>query len=40
MSEREEYHDSHVGEDNESEEVMFKEVVEEATLSTVLTAPP
>ena len=34
MSEREEYHDSHVGEDSESEEVIFKEVVDEAA------APP
>ena len=40
MSDREEYHDSHVGDDSEGEEVMFKEVVEKATSSTVLTAPP
>ena len=40
MSEREEYHDSHLGEDSESEDVIFKEVVEEATSSTVLAAPP
>ena len=40
MSEHEEYHDSHVGEDSKSEEVIFKEVVEEATSSTVLSAPP
>ena len=43
MSDREEYHDSHVGEDSEGEEVVFKdgvEVVENATSSTALTAPP
>ena len=36
MSDREEYHDSHVGEeDSEGEEVVFK-----STTSTSLTAPP
>ena len=36
MSDREEYHDSHVGdEDSEGEEVVFK-----STTSTTLTAPP
>ena len=43
MSDREEYHDSHVGEDSESEEVVFREgtaVVENATASTAPTAPP
>ena len=40
MSEREEYHDPHVGDDSESEEVVFREVVEKATSSTVPTAPP
>ena len=43
MSDHEEYHDLHVGEDSEGEEVVFKdgvEVVENATSSTALTAPP
>ena len=35
MSDREEYHDSHVGDDSEGEEVVFK-----TTSSTSLTAPP
>ena len=35
MSDREEYHDSHMGDDSEGEEVVFK-----ATSSTSLTAPP
>ena len=34
MSDREEYHNSHVGEDSEGEEVVFK-----ATSSTLPTAP-
>ena len=43
MSEREDYHDSHVGEDSEGEEVVFKdgvEVLENATSSTAPTPPP
>ena len=35
MSDREEYHDLHVGDDSEGEEVVFK-----ATSSTSFTAPP
>ena len=43
MSEREDYHDSHVGEDSEEEEVVFKdgvEVLENAAASTAPTASP
>ena len=43
MSEREEFHDSHVGEDSEGEEVIFREgaaAVENATASTAPTASP
>ena len=43
MSESEEFHDSHVGEDSEGEEVIFREgaaAVENATASTAPTASP
>ena len=40
MTDHEEYHDPHVGEDSEGEEVVFKGVVEKATSSTMPTAPP
>ena len=40
MTDHEEYHDPHVGEDSEGEEVVLKGVVEKATSSTMPTAPP
>ena len=40
MTDHEEYHNPHVGEDSEGEEVVFKEVVGKATSSTMPTAPP
>ena len=39
MTDHEEYHDPHVGDDSEGEEVVFREVVEKATSSTMPTAP-